>query len=631
MLTIKGQSLQLYMNEDGTEIAIEDLARGESWRLDESTRLVAHGVSRFDHQAFRAEVITGTDAQVTLIRPGVARKINDTTIEARHRTPAGEMILRWVMERDRLRIIAEPAMESDLTALALPGTFRPEGATAFKAAVPLGQGVLHTGRGPAFFHPLCMHGHGGGFTLSMFGQIAGEGALVVITESDADVALHWEKTSAGAVNLMWVQHASMGALTYPRETVIFVESPNLTSICKRYRRYEIAAGRFKSWQEKITERPRLAELFGCATVFIGYHQDADLDYAESFRQLKAMGIERAYVYPTYLASTIDIQSDDFRSIDIRDQLPLLRELGYLAGSFIYIMDGPMGDGEAPLRDLRLTAEGQPAVAWQIDDLTWYNLSGGKRLAWAQKLLDDEHRQLDAVHYDVLCCTSMLEDYHPDHRADAQADRENRKAMLQYAASKGLLVSSEGFSDRMTAYYDLGSVKFAHALGGDEYCVVPMTMLVYHDSAYHLWWEVDNYNNMEHRSQFCRGQTTRLYWGGGSPRLQAAMDALMGTPPDIFPFGLQYNFVPHTSPQKYLYRFRLEDPLVREAIECAKPVMTLNARVGPCEMEEHILHTPDGAVQETVFADGTHVIANFANVTQEIPGLGSLPPESWRTR
>jgi hypothetical protein len=69
--------------------------------------------------------------------------------------------------------------------------------------------------------------------------------------------------------------------------------------------------------------------------------------------------------------------------------------------------------------------------------------------------------------------------------------------------------------------------------------------------------------------------------------------------------------------------------VREAVERAKPVMALHEQVGKLEMTEHRLVTPDGAVQETVFADGTRVVANFANVSLEGPRGAVLPPESWR--
>ena len=194
-----------------------------------------------------------------------------------------------------------------------------------------------------------------------------------------------------------------------------------------------------------------------------------------------------------------------------------------------------------------------------------------------------------------------------------------------------MISSEGFYDRMTPHYDLCNSKYPFALGGDEYCVVPMTMLCYHDSAYHTWWEVDNYNNPHHRSQWGRGYKERYAFAGGLPRLQACMDALMGTPPDLYPFGRQYNYIPNNHPDFYFYRYTIDDPEVRTAIEYAKPVLKLNARIAKQELVEHHLHHPDGGVQETVFADGTRVIVNFSNVPLEAPGVGVLPAESWVTR
>ena len=58
-------------------------------------------------------------------------------------------------------------------------------------------------------------------------------------------------------------------------------------------------------------------------------------------------------------------------------------------------------------------------------------------------------------------------------------------------------------------------------------------------------------------------------------------------------------------------------------------MALNEKIGKLEMMEHKLHRPDGAIQESVFADGTRVIANFSNVHLEADGADLLPPESWR--
>jgi len=473
MRTLSGEWLRLEMEEDGTGVVLEDTVRRVRWRLDESTRLAARDVPRSDRGAFRSST---RDARVAQLQPGEAEKAGEDAIRAIHPSPCGSVVLRWVVGGDGLRVFAEPEGANGATALALPGTFRPEGESGFLAAVPLGQGVLHTGKGPEFYRILAGHGHGGGLNLSMFGQIAARGGLVAVGETNLDGRVLWEKAGDGQVRLMWCQLPSLGGLGYPRETVLLPTDSSLTALCKRYRQYVIE-------------------------------------------------------------------------------------------------------------------KGDPRLFWTIKDAKWYSFSNAKRIEWARRLIDREHGGLDGIHYDVLCCSDMREDYHPAHRSDARADAEARKQMLQYAASKGLIVPSEGFWDAMAPHYDLGSTKFAHILGGDEYCTVPMTMLVYHDSMIHMWWEVDNYNNPEHRTQVARGHAPRLFWGGGSPRLQSAIDALLGCPPDLFPFGLQYNYVPHNHPNVYTYRFRLEHESVREAIEYAKPVMALHRRTpaatrasvgaGPC--------------------------------------------------
>ena len=469
-----------------------------------------------------------------------------------------------------------------------------------------------------------------GFSMAMFGQIAKRSGLLTITETDLDAVLYWEKTNSGEIRIMWRQVPSFGQLRYPRQVVLFPTDSSLTAICKSYRRYEIEKGRFRTWDEKITERPQLAQLFGSAIVFIGYVQDPELDYADSFRRLKAAGIDKAYVYPVYFVCTNisdSVSQNIYKPIDERQLHSLLHELGYMGGSFVYITDGPAGSSEDPWRELRLDQSGKPFIYWEMAGRKWFSFSLEKRLKLARYYLDKEHDGLDWIHYDTLTCRPFVEDYNPGHRADTQADQTNRKDMLLHAAKKGFLVSSEGFWGRMTPYYDLGSTKYPHALGSEEYCIVPMTMLVYHDSAYHIWWEIDNYNNPEHRSQYGRGFASRFAMGGGAPKVQSVMDALMGTPPDLFPFGMMGNFIPHAK-ERYFYKYRLEDPSVQEAITYVKPVMELNARIGKLEMIEHHLHTPEGALQETVFADGTRVMANFANIALEAPGVGLLRAESW---
>ena len=223
------------------------------------------------------------------MRQAPARRLQ--LIECEHTSAAGRVLLRWELAKDRLRIVA-PACDADgVNTMALPGTFvpvpSPSGRSeAFASAIPNAQGILHTGKGPAFYRPLYSVGHAVGLSLAMFGQLASRGGLLVIAETDADNHLHWEKTAAGDVRVMWIQRDTFGRLGYDREVVVMAVPSNLTSPCKTYRRYEIEKGRFKTWPEKIAERPVVEKLFGSCIAFIGYLDDPELDYADSLRRLK---------------------------------------------------------------------------------------------------------------------------------------------------------------------------------------------------------------------------------------------------------------------------------------------------------------------------------------------------------
>jgi len=625
MMKIRGQELELLMEQDGTNVLVRDLHRKHDWLLDEKTRFVSKNIKRFDQAEYAYNKISNQGSRVALLGPGKATYQGTDSIIVTHNSPMGPVQLRWFMEKDRLNIYVEPIDKNGPDALTLPGTFRPADNKNFLSAIPNAQGVLHTGKGDSFYRPRWGMGVDG-FAMAMFGQMTDIGGLLQITEEDADATLHWEKTDDGEILLMWRHEPSMGKLNYPRHIVIFATEPDLTCLCKQYRKYEIEKGRFRTWDEKIESRPNLSKLFGSALVFTGYPYDSETNYAEGLKKLKSLGINKALFYPVFQSYHPDAKDGDAycSNSQRRSVLPLLKELGYLAGSFVYL-DSTNPDPKG----LKLDSTGNPYLYWELEGKSWYTPSNEKRLQYTENVINsDGHMDLDAIHFDILTCNPFVEDYSPLHTEDGRKEKQTRKEMLKLAVDKGLIVSSEGFWGRMTSYYDLCNTKFAHVLGGQEYCVVPMTMLVYHDSAYHTWWEVDNYNNPEHRSQDNRDYAYRYKWGGGYCAMQSAIDALMGTPPDIFPFGKMWNLIPH-SRNSYSYRYSIDDATVRKAIEYAKPVMALNEKIGKLEMIEHKLHRPDGAIQESVFADGTRVIANFSNVHLESDGAGMLSPESWR--
>lgn len=190
------------------------------------------------------------------------------------------------------------------------------------------------------------------------------------------------------------------------------------------------------------------------------------------------------------------------------------------------------------------------------------------------------------------------------------------------------VSSENFNDLFSLEYDLGSVKAWPQYGPWTFWPIPLTSLVFHDSMIHSWWEPHSYN----APQFGRSEGPNLLeYGGGRPDLQAALDALMGCPPDVFPFGTQYAWTGRGS-ETFTYSFRFEDPMVQYALAKAKPVSALHRKIGKLEMTNFEILSEDGWVQRSTFADGTVVIANFgATMRSDIPGIDPIQGQSWVSR
>jgi hypothetical protein len=117
---------------------------------------------------------------------------------------------------------------------------------------------------------------------------------------------------------------------------------------------------------------------------------------------------------------------------------------------------------------------------------------------------------------------------------------------------------------------------------------------------------------------------------------ATLDALMGCPPDVFPFGAQYGYTGRGK-ETFLYQYRFEDPEVQIALREALPVARLHQRIGKQEMVHFKILSQDGYVQEAAFADGTRVVANFSrDFVGSVPGVDhtvikgveTLGPESW---
>ncbi len=241
--------------------------------------------------------------------------------------------------------------------------------------------------------------------------------------------------------------------------------------------------------------------------------------------------------------------------------------------------------------------------------------------------------MDWIHYDVNAtrlgrsvCYAKDHDLHGHRPLCKTDDVEWTRRLLGPETNGNRIVSSEGFVDRYAVSYDIGTTKLWPAAGpGARFIPVPLTMLVLHDSTVHDWWEVDNYNELPgYRAEHRFGRV-----GSGGAQRKAALDALYGSPPNVFPFGRQYGWTDLGSRRTFSYTIHLDDRAVQRALALALPVTRLHRRIGKLELRSFEFLSDDHALQATTFADGTRIVANLGDRSREHPSAGVVPPYTWK--
>ena len=630
MQTIRNNAVEVLVDESGLGLKMLDVKRGTVWQLDEASVLWGGCITRNDYP---------TDAGVQSLKALVP--VN-AFADAEHGVltvtyGAGDCPVTFIytLLDDGVEVRLPPPASGDIEAVSMPGAFLPAG-ERMKLLLPIMQGMLWDGRGKEVSH-MRRSGSHVGFAMMMYGVLAESGGLLAAAETAVD-SLWWYQKDARGFRAQNVQDGSLGSMRYERVMRFYFTDPGIVPVAKRYRARVKERGRFASWDEKITERPNLERLFGALMCYIGYCQ-TDLDYVAELRRLKAYGFDRALVYPVdFNCYNKDILMGGLPPIHLsREQIKQITDIGYDICPWTWINEAI--DDHTPERAnmYRITRDGSRVFGWQIDDTQWYKVCSPEMDAFEQKAVAGLFDHMTWDHFDVLTCASIGECHATDHMAHVgrPLSREEDLLWLRKALTTGKgqgeksrAVSSESFNDLFSLEYDIGSVKAWPQYGPWPFWPVPLTGLVYHDSILHSWWEPHNYNS----PYFNRAVGPDLYeYGGGRADLQAATDALLGCPPDVFPFGAQYGWTGRGY-ETVTYQFRFEDPLVQYALAKALPVAALHRRIGKLEMTDFEILSEDGWVQRTAFADGVEVVANLGfGQRSDIAGLAPITGQSWVTR
>jgi hypothetical protein len=623
MIRLRGAKIDLICAGNGQGLSIVDRRRRVQWRLDAATSV--YGVGEDLTQRFP-------------LHPVGARALGTDTLVLTYRAGTTHLDMLYALRDDHVEILMPTPASDDVQFVSFPGSFAPDGAH-HRLLLPIMQGMLWDGRG-ASFDTVRSEGAHTGFSMSFVGYLAEQAGLLLTTETIDDQRWWFGKDEDGRIWATNLQVSSLGTMSYPRVARLYPTDPDIVSVAKRYRQRVQERGHFVTWEEKLQRRPGLARLFGALMTFVGYCKD-EVDYVAGCEALRRYGFDRALVYPI----RFNVYDPDFRMggvppVDIGARaVQAIRDLGYDVAPWSWLNEALDDSTDATAAMLRRNPAGEAMQHWAIDDQQWYHVCYSHIAAWQERALDRDQGDITWDHFDVLGCVPPLECYaldHPGHLGGPLSRGEERDWIRQtflVDQAHGLAVSSESFNDAYSVELDMGSVKAWPNYGPWPFWPVPLTMLVYHDSMLHTWWEVHNYNNPWHGRT--RGPQHYEY-GGGRPRLQAALDALMGCPPDVFPFGAQYAYTGRGK-ETFLYKYRSEDPEVQLALRAALPVAQLHRRIGKQEMVHFRFLSEDGYVQESAFADGTHIVANFSrdtiggtpgvtHTTQS--GVESLLPESW---
>jgi len=446
-----------------------------------------------------------------------------------------------------------------------------------------------------------------GWNMRWFGGLRGDnGWMAVVDRCYEDCGLYMSAMTACAG---WQK--VRGAWGYDRRLRIGFTADGYNGMAKRFRRYAMDHGLFKSLREKIAEVPAVGNLIGgrCVQFFqsrtvhaensylwmgVPSKQDVSDDgkvktlipHAEAaaiMEAAQAAGMKRGYfnlrgwlrggydeyhpdVWPPEKSlgsveqfSTLLKRSDPFVSI-IHDNY---QDMYSRAPSF--------PDGVQRTSDGRLKAGG----TW--DGGRCYVVNTAKALEYARRNWEQfKAVGLRGIFLDTIGGAHFQEDYCGEHPMTRIEDAEGKLAIAKFFRSQGLVIGTEYGSDFSCPHVDFIETRINRVPG----VTIPLWCLVYHDAAVMLRYRGGT------DDQVAAGDDEDLLWG------LAKMWPAVG-----------------------LESFR------RRAGDFTRSLRVdeLHARIGLDEMTGHRYLGADGTIERTEFASGVAVTGNFSGEPAFVEG------------
>lgn len=390
--------------------------------------------------------------------------------------------------------------------------------------------------------------------------------------------------------------SSLSKFAYPRKiSFVFTSSGGYVSQAKHYRNYEISEGNFKSLKQKIDEKPMLNKLMGGAVVW-------GSDGLRFAKQANVLGIKK-----------LMIMGNNFRYQDYKE----MGKLGYLNSTYEN-MEGTREGAMGHMTDTMAiaayqTKEGKAPIGWVTKTgIEYYSRSSVRSLYAMKKYLPAylQETPLTGLFLDVTPAF-LMEDYHPLHTFNREADKNYKNQMKDYLSQTlGLVVGGEHGKAWSVSHLDYSEGLMTGSFFWDDgnkpgYLEVPKDSTYMSKDFKKYGWDYKKRIPLW-QLVFNDAVSSTWYWGDSS-------GWFFGVDPNNSDLKDNYNLLYGTMPLMWAdekgYGW---DRNRSRFLQTIRNVSNFQERVATTELLTHKFLNKDSTLQYSKFANGAEVYVSFAN-------------------
>lgn len=479
----------------------------------------------------------------------------------------------------------------------------------------------------------------GGLMMPWIATTNGQVGSLMLVRTPFDSRMRvWSGTQSYDYAVNW--RDTRGRLGYARQVHFhFSESGGAVALCKFYRKEAKASDLFVSLRDKSRTIPGIERFLGALNLWLVDWPDLDL-----IRDMKAAGIERALVsyhvtgpLPVGTANRYG-HNATYEPMDL-DFTRQLHAIGYLAGRYDYYRtiyppeDSGQGGNGWIMRfigypeQLALDKDGRIRGGFQGTNSTSKAPIRGHRcskcqfeMAQVYIPLDVDRAGYDARLLDAVCAVDWQECYSSAHPVSREEDMRWRRKQLQVATANAQITGTEHLSSWAvpdTVYAEAPATFVRLAGYRESFNAQPFTPPESYLSAVLDWrirfplWQLVFHDAtvITNRWTFTGNRYT---------------DATIWDRENLL------NLLHGQMPTFMLDRANFEANRER-FIRTAQSVGRWNAAIGYEEMTDFRWLTPDGSVQQAIYASGANAIVNFGETAFTLQSGETIAPSGFLIR